>query len=201
MSNKKERRTEFFNERAAGWDEYAKHDPEKVRYILDKLSIKPGHKVLDVGCGTGILTTFITDLIGDTGNLKSIDISKEMIKIAKSKFSMENVEFVCDDIATINIPENHFDAVVFYSVFPHIDEKEDVIRRCTGFLKHGGKLSVAHSQSRKDIMAIHSRGDDSPVSNDYFPEMTEIEKMFTDSGLSVIFNRDDSQIFIITGEK
>ena len=88
----------FFDERAGEWDAGMVRSDEKIGRILDNAKVTAGSRVLDIACGTGVL-------IGDylrrnVESVTAVDISPEMIRIARKKFPQENVRFVCGDAET-----------------------------------------------------------------------------------------------------
>ena len=106
----------FFDERAGEWDAGMIRSDEKIGRILDNAKVTAGSRVLDIACGTGVL-------IGDylrrnVESVTAVDISPEMIRIAREKFPQENVRFVCGDAETAPLGEG-FDAIVIYNAFPH----------------------------------------------------------------------------------
>ena len=87
----------FFDERAGGWDAGMLRSDEKIGRILDNAKVTTGSRVLDIACGTGVL-------IGDylrrnVESVTAVDISPEMIRIAREKFPQENVTVLCGDAA------------------------------------------------------------------------------------------------------
>ena len=151
----------FFDERAGDWDAGMIRSDEKIDRILDNVAVREGSRVLDIACGTGVL-------IGDylRRNVKSVtavDISSEMIRIAREKFPQENVQFVCGDAETAELGDS-FDAIVIYNAFPHFPDPERLIAHLASLLVPGGCLTVAHGCSRAAIDA-HHHGAASHVSN------------------------------------
>lgn len=73
----------YFDDIAQKWDEIVKHDYSKIDFVLDMLDMAEGDKVLDVGTGTGVLIPLLLKRVGDKGSITAIDISKEMLKVAK----------------------------------------------------------------------------------------------------------------------
>ena len=54
---------------------YEKHFPKQKKegdFLIKRLSIRQGSKVLDIGCGTGQLTKIIADIVGPTGKVNSL---------------------------------------------------------------------------------------------------------------------------------
>ena len=52
----------YFDEMAPIWDNAVLHNKVKIREILSLLNIKEGNKILDVGCGTGVLVDYIREI-------------------------------------------------------------------------------------------------------------------------------------------
>lgn len=46
---------DFFDTLADRWDELCYHDPEKLNDILQRTGLRKGLRILDIGCGTGVL--------------------------------------------------------------------------------------------------------------------------------------------------
>ena len=79
----------FFDRLAPQWDaDMIRHD-NIIATILDNAGVKPGVDVLDVACGTGVL--FPDYLARNVGTLTAVDISPEMVRIARSKYPESSV--------------------------------------------------------------------------------------------------------------
>ena len=150
----------FFDRLAPQWDADMIKSDEIIETILQNADVRPGIRVLDVACGTGVMIPYY--LSKNVGHVTAIDISPEMTKIARGKFPQANVEIICGDVETEDFPEK-FDCVMIYNAFPHFPEPEQLIRRLSGLLKPGGTLTVAHGMSRAHIDA-HHQGSASRVS-------------------------------------
>ena len=142
---------EFFDRLAPQWDaDMIRHD-EVIDKILDGAGIEPGVDVLDVACGTGVL--FPDYLARGVASLTAVDISPEMVKIARSKFPQVTV--YCGDVETVDFGRK-FDRIVVYNAFPHFPEPMQLVRTLSGMLKPGGTLTVAHGMSRAQIDGHHA---------------------------------------------
>lgn len=156
----------FFDELASGWDAGQIRDEDKINTILDYAQVKEGVKALDVACGTGVLIPDYLDR--NVSKVTAVDISSEMIRIAKSKFNHRRVEFYCADIEEIELPQD-YDTCMVYNAFPHFTNPAGLISALAAKLKMGGRLTIAHSMSRKQLDSHHA-GPAAKVSNGLMSE-------------------------------
>ena len=144
---------EFFDKMAATWDDEQIRDLDKINAILDYAEVKSGSDVLDVACGTGVL---IPDYLERNVNkVTAVDISREMIRIAKSKFNDDRVAFFCSDIEEFRLPDL-YDTCMIYNAFPHFANPASLIKCLSDKLRAGGRLTIAHSMSRKQLDSHHA---------------------------------------------
>lgn len=185
----------FFDGLAPQWDaEMIRHD-EIIGKILDNAGITADTEVLDVACGTGVL---LPDYLKrGVKSVTAIDISPEMVKIARRKFPEENVHILCGDAEEI-VPEPKFDCIVIYNAFPHFPDPEKLIRHLSACLKPDGRLTVAHGMSRADIDRHHS-GAASRVSVGLLHEDALAALMAP--YLRVITKISDEKMYQVVGEK
>lgn len=191
---------EFFNSVADKWDEICYHDDKKLDLIFSKIGIFEGANVMDVGCGTGILIPRIFDKIGKSGNLVAIDYSEKMLKIAKSKHNFSNLKFMCDDISCVQFKKNHFDFIICYSVFPHFTNKQKTLVHLAKALKPGGKLCIAHSESRDEINKQHSAVNPRVAQHSLLPA-NEVVKTIEEIGLNNVFSIDNEFLYLVIAKK
>ena len=142
----------FFDRLAPQWDsDMIRHD-DIIAHILDNAGVKEGCDVLDVACGTGVL--FPDYLARKVSSLTAVDISPEMVRIARSKYPEDQVSVCCGDVETMDF-DRQFDCIVIYNAFPHFPEPARLIETLSHLLKPGGTLTVAHGMSRAAIDRHH----------------------------------------------
>lgn len=186
---------DFFNEQASCWDEQMIRYDDVIHQILDNAQVTEGKHILDVACGTGVL---IPDYLErKVESVKAIDISSQMIKIAKSKFTQENVEIICGDVETAEFTDK-FDCIVVYNAFPHFGDPKLLIERLLGMLGDEGTLTIAHGMSRERINQCHA-GKAKNVSLGLI-DIEELEKIFP-SQLEIIVKISDERMYQIVGKK
>ena len=73
---------DFSDTLADRWDELCYHDPEKLNDILQRTGLRKGLRILDIGCGTGVLESYL--LPYSPLQIVGVDISPGMIEKAKT---------------------------------------------------------------------------------------------------------------------
>jgi ubiquinone/menaquinone biosynthesis C-methylase UbiE len=97
-------------------------------------------KVLEIGCGTGKNTLFLAE---KASSVMAIDLSEEMLALAKQKVDSEKVTFKQADITREwEIPGNDYDLATFSLVLEHINNIDYVFAQLARYLKPGGYLYV-----------------------------------------------------------
>lgn len=182
----------FFNRCAPSWDENMIRSDAIINKIMDAANIHEGIDVLDVACGTGVL--FPDYGKRKVASLTGIDISPEMVKIARTNYP--EVSVICGDVEETDFPHG-FDAIMIYNAFPHFPEPERLIAILVGKLKKNGTLTVAHGMSRASLQHHHS-GVASTVSIELLHK-DEMAELFTRCGLQVTTKVSDDEKYIVSG--
>jgi ubiquinone/menaquinone biosynthesis C-methylase UbiE len=142
----------------------------RVKMLTSPLT--PGMEVLELGCGTG----YFTKEIVKTGvRLTAIDISPELIKIAKKEVNRaDNVIFSIQNAYAMNYKNERFDAVVGSSVLHHLDVAQ-ALRECFRVLKPCGVICFTEPNMlnpqivlQKNIPFLKKRLGDSPDETAFF---------------------------------
>ena len=183
----------FFDTIAPKWDNEPIAEKEILDIILDNAGVKENSNVLDVACGTGVLFPYY--LHRNVKSITAVDLSPEMVKIAKSKFPQ--AEVICGDAENVTF-DNQFDVIMIYNAFPHFPEPEKVIKNLAKALKSNGRFTIAHGMSKKELDMVHQKTAGA-VSN-VLPECEELASL-----LSPWFNVDimisNEKMYQVTGTK
>lgn len=194
-----EDKTSFFDQMSEQWDTICHHDGAKLRYLLNRISMRSGDDVLDVGTGTGVLIPYIRELNRE-GTIHAVDRSAKMIEVAWRKFGNDqHLDFQVANVESEDIP-GHYHQILLYSVFPHLENREKtVLRLVSNNLNSGGVLLIAHSQSRKALNQVH-RMRDNRVSKDLLIDVETQKQKLMQEGLHVLeaVENEDFYYLIIT---
>ena len=133
--------------------------------------LKPGMTVLELGCGTG---SFTRELARSGADIVAIDVSPELLEIAKLNCSVPNVRFQIQNAYSLSYSEAVFDSVVGSSVLHHL-EIEEALRDVYRVLKPEGTICFTEPNMlnpqiaiQKNIPWIKQKLGDSPDETAFF---------------------------------
>lgn len=127
---------------------------------FERLDIKPGESVLDLGCGTGISFERLHREVGPEGRIIGIELSPEMLDLARQRVELNgwnNVTLIQGDANTVDIPGPIDAALAFY--VPEILYSSTAVSRTLDSLSSGGRLVASGVR--------HARGPLGPLINTY----------------------------------
>jgi len=116
---------------------------------LELLELRPGHKVIDIGCGLGADLARIVPLIAPDGHAVGIDSNPLTLATAKVRLdsipTTAQVDLRVADVYRIPFPDNYFDAAHAERLFLHLAEPVQAIREVARVLKPGGRFVVTET--------------------------------------------------------
>lgn len=116
------------------YDEFTKHVDYKAWYKFLRRYIKKKDRLLDIGCGTASLTKFFKD---DGFFTTGLDISEEMLEIAKSKVEMR---YICADIQKYKLNEKFKYIICNFDTVNYLKSIKKFISHCSFMQEKGGIL-------------------------------------------------------------
>ncbi|HME78595.1 MAG TPA: methyltransferase domain-containing protein [Mycobacterium sp.] len=125
-----------------------------TEHALRRAGLRPGMRVLDVGCGPGDVSFVAARLVGPTGTVLGVDAAAEIIEVARTRgaeLGLSWVDFETATIADIALDEP-VDAVVGRLILMHLPDPESALRQLAGLVRPGGVIAFCET----DIGAVRS---------------------------------------------
>jgi len=172
--------------------------PFNVTNELIKLSkIRSGDSVLDLACGTGLVTKKITAKVGISGKVFAVDTSKTALSIAKKWVGKKkNVRFILGDAETIEF-KTKFDVITCQYALFFFPNAQKVLKRLKKNIKKNGVIAMSvHSKTNVPYFdsILH------PVKKfipDYLPKYPELDRFGTKDSFKEVFSKAGYEKIIV----
>jgi SAM-dependent methyltransferase len=113
------------------------------RRVIQRMGLRPGDHVLDMGCGTGASFEALQAAIGPTGRITGVELSAEMASVARARTAAEgwtNVDIVVGDATAAPLPTG-VDGVLFFLVHD-LTRMSDVVHRAVAAGRPGARVTA-----------------------------------------------------------
>ncbi len=183
-ARKQSERQAYFDAHAHGWEEhgYTKERREKLQELIGAFELKVGEKVLDIGCGEGVLVPYLLKHLGPEGFIVELDNSLEMLKGAAKK-SARQIQCVWAGVEAMPLVDEDFDRVICFASFPHFASYKIALKEIHRVLKPEGVLVIAHLMSRDQIAYHHAKC--SVVLGDELPSESDLRELLSQTGFTL----------------
>ena len=129
--------------------------------VADAAAVAPGQRVLDVGCGTGVLACAVAERVGPTGHVVGLDPNEQMLAVARRKptgitptgitptgiaptgIAPSGITWRSGRAEALPFKDAGFDAVVSQFALMFFESKPTAIAEMLRVLRPGGRLAVA----------------------------------------------------------
>jgi len=127
------------------WLERSTRDEEEgLVLLMETLSLKEGMSVADIGAGSGVISTLISERIGKTGTVLAVDIQPEMLEALAMKckeLGITNIERVLGTTKSPRLEEGTVDLVIMVDVYHEFDFPYEMLSNISKSLKPGGRVA------------------------------------------------------------
>ena len=124
---------------------------------VERLGLRPGQRVLEIGIGSGYFTLEAARLLGPDGRLTAVDVQPQIVAQAASKVAREglaNVEVRVASSSTLPFSDGTFDLVFLVTVLGAVPDKGRTLREIRRVLKPNGRLSITESMADPDYLLM-----------------------------------------------
>lgn len=163
--------------------------------LVKRMALQPGERVLDVGCGTGIVARRAAQQVGDEGDVVGIDLNEGMLDVART--ASAEMDFSIDwrqaDASELPFDDGSFDAVLCQQVLQFIPQPGDALREMRRVLAPDRRLGVAVLRSLEfnpaysvlaDALAAHVSDEAAGMMRSPFPawDTSDLRTLVLESG-------------------
>ncbi len=115
-------------------------------HLVRELYLRPGDRVCDIGCGTGVYTIALAHEVGDMGQVYAVDVHREALHTLAGtldKRGIINVEMIWANVEeSVSIDAYSLDAVVLSNILFQLEDINKALSVISKLVKPGGQLLV-----------------------------------------------------------
>lgn len=114
--------------------------------MLEMVDLQPGERVLDVACGTGLISFRAAEAVGETGAVVGTDISGQMVETARrvaAEHDVDNSSFERADAEELPFADHSFDAAVCGLGLMYVPDPVKALSEMRRVLRPGGRAAAA----------------------------------------------------------
>ncbi len=193
---------EYFNDLAARWDSLPS-PPDlalKAGRFVERARVDQARRILDLGCGTGILVGELLSAHPSLIALVEADFAHAMLRENAAKHRDGRVYRVCADANAPPFPDASFDLVLCFGVLPHLGDARTALERLWRLLAPGGALAVGHLMGSDQLNAFHaSLG--GPVASDYLPPAPRLAQALRLLGAARVTEEEGADWYLVRAER
>lgn len=131
----------FIDERATRPDQRQAHDA-----LLAALAPQAGERLLDLGCGSGVLTRRLAAQVGPSGEVVGVDISRAMLDYARQQTAADQVSpaprYEQADATSLPFPDGYFHGALMARTLMHVPDPQAVLTELRRVMMPGGRLAI-----------------------------------------------------------
>jgi ubiquinone/menaquinone biosynthesis C-methylase UbiE len=122
----------------------AQEQADEALHALLRGHLQAGDKVLDAGCGPGLVTAFMAELVGPTGQVMGTDLSAERLQEATRRSAqLAHVRFLPMDIRRMDLPDASFDYTWSQYVLEYLPDRRPALAELIRVTRPGGRVVVS----------------------------------------------------------
>lgn len=158
----------------------------------------PGQQVLDLACGTGLVSLLAKQAVGESGTVVAIDVSDGMMDVARKKAERLNldVEFINHDITDLEVLKgtdlgDEYDLITCATALVLLEDPAKAIKQWAGLLKPGGRLIIDVPTEDANISGLvfeevgEVLGIQLPFNRRWVENIYSLQQLMTEAGLGI----------------
>lgn len=194
-----EKHRDYFNSISDKWDK-RRPDNQCLLEILKRCNIRSGMRVLDVGAGTGCMSSLLVEAVESSGQVVALDVAELMLVKAATKPELKSVQFVCGCASKLPFHSGTLDALLCFAVFPHFAHPKASLTQMYQVIKPGGRICIAHLMGSKE-MNRHHKEIGGVVGNDILPNRYDMKCLLNEAKFQNVSIIDQPELYLAVAVK
>ncbi len=192
----------YFNELAARWDHLpAPPDaPARLARFVARCLGDSAHRVLDVGCGTGVLLGHLHASPAPPREVVELDLAEAMLQENRKKPAAASVAHVCGEAQRPPFRHSAFDRVICFNALPHLSPIDETLARMLDCLCPDGLLTVGHLMASTELNQFHSMIGGA-VAGDRLPPASDLAAVLTGLGAEVVCQEEEPGWYFVQARR
>jgi ubiquinone/menaquinone biosynthesis C-methylase UbiE len=164
-------------------------------------AVRPGAcRILDVGCGTGILLPYLLKACRAATCLVELDFAEEMLRENSRKVADRRAWRVCADAQALPFRDEYFDLVLCFGVLPHLTDLESALAEQLRVLRPLGVISAGHIMGSQELNAFH-RSLGEPICHDTLLPAESLATRLRRLGAIPLAGEEDPEWYFVQATK
>jgi len=122
--------------------------------LVNLAELRPGEKVLDIACGTGIITRLAFEKVSPGGSVAGLDVNPGMLAVARSITPDTSIDWYEASAEAMPLPDNAFDVVLCQMGLQFVEDKLVALQEMRRVLSPGGRLMLNVPGPKAEIFAV-----------------------------------------------
>jgi 2-polyprenyl-3-methyl-5-hydroxy-6-metoxy-1,4-benzoquinol methylase len=159
----------------------------KINEVLERLSLRPGMVVADIGAGSGVFSRPLAKSVGPTGKVYAVDIQQDLLDYINKRDKDEhirNVQTVLGEFNDPKLPARDVDLAFINDVLHHIQNRAVYLKALGTYLKPAGRIAIIEMDTN-DPKTPHRNQPDLLLSRE------DILKWMSDAGFKLVQEHPD----------
>lgn len=179
--------------------------------LLQRASLRPGERVLDVACGTGVVARLAAEQVGESGAVAGLDVNPGMLAVARSTTPSDmSIEWYEASAESMPLPDDAFDVVLCQMGLQFVPDQSAALREMYRVLASGGRLLLNVPGPMARMFTVLAEAMDrhiGPVAAGFIYQVfslhdtTEIRRLLTDAGFSEVDVQESTKMLRLPAPK
>lgn len=170
-----------------------------ARELIQRACPKPGDNILDLACGTGVVTRAVAKQVNEPGSLVGVDHSGEMLAVARALAEEEGLvaDWVQADAGALPFEDDRFDVAFCQQALQFLPDRPAALRELRRVVRPGGRVACCVQQELdvNPMLKAQAAALDAHVGRDAgdavraicsLPDGSEIGRLFQDAGFDSV---------------